>query len=186
MRPADIADDHDGETVFATGLAQTHKPGEGSRADESLVLAAMCAYGHPNQPGAPRCRVCGSNVDSHNPQLTSAPVLAIVETSDGERYELTRPIIIGRSPSRGDRDGDVQLVKVMSPNQDVSRNHLRIAAKGWQIEISDLNSTNGTVVTRPGSEPIELSGAAMAAEIGTKIDLGDGQIVTLASPTGNQ
>jgi len=186
LRPADIAQDHDGETVFTTGIAQTHKPAEGSRSDDSLVLAAMCAYGHPNQPGAPQCRICGSNVDSHNPQLTSAPVLAVIQTSDGERYELTRPMIIGRAPARGERDGDVQLIKVMSPNQDVSRNHLRIAAKGWQIEISDLNSTNGTLVTRPGSEPVELSGASMPVELGTTIDLGDGQIVTLTSPTGNQ
>lgn len=183
LRPEDASNDHDGQTIFTTGIAATHKPASGGRADDSLVLAAMCPLGHANRPDTPRCRVCGAQVDSHNPQLVSAPVLASLVTSSAEVVELTGPVLIGRAPSNSGRDQDAELIRVPSPNHDVSRTHIKISPRGWNIELVDLYSTNGTTVQQPGAQPVKLNaGETIQIEIGTEIDLGDGQRITVRPP----
>ena len=169
---------NDGATVFATSIAATHKPAQASGSDSNLVLAAMCPFSHANAPGSLRCRVCGSQVDSHNPRLVTAPVLTTLVITDGQVLPLTGTLLIGRSPSGSGADANAQIVRVHSPNQDISRNHVRIAPVEWAIEVRDLQSTNGTLVINPGEEPILLSqGEAVTVEVGGSIDLGDGVII---------
>lgn len=174
--------DHDGATVFTTGIAATHKPAM-TRTEESAVLASVCSLGHPNRPGTHTCRICGGIVDANNPQLVNRPVLATVVTTLGDQVRLTAPVIIGRAPSNQGTDLDAELLRVPSPNHDISRNHVRIAPREWAIEVTDLHSTNGTVVQQVGGEAYRLNpGQTVILEIGDVIDLGDGQVLTLAVP----
>lgn len=175
-------DDHDGETEFTTDLAASHKPRAENRADDSLVLAAVCAAGHPNPPGSRRCRLCSAPVDASNPRLVARPVIASVRTNAGEAVQLNRPVIVGRAPdTRG--EADATLLRVPSPSTDISRSHLRLSSQDWNIEVTDLNSTNGTILHAPGEPPVRLSGGeSVQVGLGTVLDLGDGVKLRIEPP----
>lgn len=178
----DSADTGD-STVFSTGIAMTHKPAAPRPGADSLVLAAVCALGHPNPPGSPACRVCRQPVDNANPRLVHRPVLAQLITAGGARVELTDAVLIGRAPAAQAGDGNPILLPVPSPNSDISRTHLKVAVRNWEIIATDLHSTNGTMVVRPGQAPARMvPGSAVTIEPGTLLDLGDGGVITVGLP----
>jgi pSer/pThr/pTyr-binding forkhead associated (FHA) protein len=88
-------------------------------------------------------------------------------------------VVVGRSPQL--IPGDPALaIKVYSPNHDVSRTHMRIDPRGDGWLVSDLNSTNGTLVRRPGEATvIATEGAPVVAGIGTLIALGDNVVIRI-------
>jgi hypothetical protein len=177
-------DSADGDsTVFSTGIAMTHKPAAPRPGGDSLVLAAVCALGHPNPPGSPVCRVCRQPVDNANPRLVHRPVLAQLVTAGGARVELTDAVLIGRAPAAQAGDGNPILLPVPSPNSDISRTHLKVAVRNWEIIATDLHSTNGTMVVRPGQPPVRMvPGSPTTVEPGTLLDLGDGGVITVGLP----
>lgn len=146
-----------------------------------LVSATVCQVGHPNPPGTMSCRQCDGPVGSIG-RLVPRPVLAIIRSSFGASLELTTPILIGRAPdTRGDTS--VQIMKVPSPNTDISRSHLRVQGNEWNIEVMDLNSTNGSVLAVPGRPPVQLvPGQATVVPLGTIVDLGDGIQIRIDPP----
>lgn len=95
---------------------------------------------------------------------------------NGTKYELTKPLIMGRLPAaplRGDRG--VTLVVLASPDGVVSSTHARIEVLGDVVVVTDLRSTNGTRVINPGQPTVLLApGDSMALGVGAIIDLGDG------------
>lgn len=104
------------------------------------------------------------------------PVLGVLRLSSGDDIVLDRAVLLGRSPSL-DRlvDGErPHVVKLPSPGQDISRNHVEVRIDGWHVLVTDLNSTNGTIVTRPGVAPERLrpNDAAMI-EPGTVVSIAD-------------
>ena len=178
---ADSADS-DG-TVFSTGIAMTHKPAAPRPGGDNLILAVVCSFGHPNPPGSPRCRVCGQPVDNANPRLVHRPVLAQLVTAGGARVEVTDTVLIGRAPSAQAGDGNPILLPIPSPNSDISRTHLRVAVKDWDILATDLHSTNGTMLVRPGQAPVRMMpGTPVTIDPGTILDLGDGGVITVGMP----
>ncbi len=92
------------------------------------------------------------------------------------KYELTKPLIMGRLPAaplRGDRG--VTLVVLASPDGVVSSTHARVEVLGDVVVVTDLRSTNGTRVINPGQPTVLLApGDSMALGVGAIIDLGDG------------
>ena len=95
---------------------------------------------------------------------------------NGTKYELTKPLIMGRLPAaplRGDRG--VNLVVLASPDGVVSSTHARVEVLGDVVVVTDLRSTNGTRVINPGQPTVLLApGDSMALGVGAIIDLGDG------------
>jgi len=178
---ADSADS-DG-TVFSTGIAMTHKPAAPRQGSDNLVLAVVCSFGHPNPPGSPRCRRCGQPVDNANPRLVQRPVMAQLITAGGARIELTDTVLIGRAPAAQAGDGNPILLPLPSPNSDISRTHLKVAVRDWDIVATDLHSTNGTMLVRPGQAPVRMMpGTPVTVEPGTILDLGDGGVITVGLP----
>jgi FHA domain len=178
---ADSADSD--STVFSTGIAMTHKPVAPRQGSDNLVLAVVCSFGHPNPPGSPRCRRCGQPVDNANPRLVHKPVMALLITAGGARIELTDTVLIGRAPSAQAGDGNPILLPIPSPNSDISRTHLKVAVKEWDIVATDLHSTNGTMLVRPGQAPVRMMpGTPVTVEPGTILDLGDGGVITVGLP----
>jgi len=178
--------DHDGATVFATGLARALKPTEQASGSD-LVLAAMCNLQHPNEPGSQICSRCGGQIPPQSPRLVTRPALAILRTSQGERVELDRTVLIGRSPTatRVPREQLPRMLTVPSPSHDISRTHVEVTPDGWKVYVKDLYSTNGTTVVRPGTEVERerlVPGEPVELRIGWIIDLGDGVTVTLDPP----
>lgn len=142
----------------------------------------MCALGHPNPPAEEICRRCGGAVDTANPKPVDRPTMATLVTSDGAKADLVDTVLIGRSPSPQHGDTMPMLLPVASPNNDISRTHVRVAAKDWDIVVTDI-STNGTLLIKPGEAPSRLNpGSPTVVPIGSVIDLGDGARITISNP----
>lgn len=179
-----VRDEQDGDTIFATSLAATHRPGQAEQnLPEGSVLAAMCANFHPNPPESRVCLRCGGTVDPSSTRLVPKPALARLQTTTGQQADLTGTILLGRAPSAQPTDRDPILVTVPSPSQDISRTHLRFAAVGWDVVVTDLHSTNGTVLVRPGEGPTQLRpGEPVVVGYGSILDLGDGVQIRVGEP----
>ena len=152
---------------------------------DSAILAVFCANGHVSPPSATSCRVCGGPVGTQGPQFVAYPVLAVLRASDGSSAQLDRPVLIGRAPSTDRSDNRApRLMTVPSPNHDISRTHLEVAPDGWQIVATDLNSTNGTILVRPGGVDRQqlAPGEPVPVQVGSVIELGDGVSVLIDFP----
>ena len=165
--------------VLSPGVVQ---PRTGGGAND-LVLAALCAYGHPNRPGSARCRVCGNSVDNAGARLVQRPVLAQLVTAQGARVDVKGTVLVGRAPQAKPGDDDAALLAVPSPNSDISRTHVMVTVHFWDVVATDLHSTNGTTLVRPGQAPVRMMpGAPVTVEPGTILDLGDGGLITVGLP----
>ena len=168
-----------------TPARPTSEPSPPDNLQDSAILAVLCRQGHANPPSSLSCRVCGSPLGSRTPQFVPGPVLAVLRASDGSTAELDRPVLIGRAPSAGPSDSRVsRLMTVPSPNHDISRTHLEVAGEDWQIVVTDLNSTNGTVLIRPGAVDRQqlAPGEPVTVQVGSVMELGDGVSVLIDFP----
>lgn len=109
------------------------------------------------------------------------PARGRVRLSTGQVVELERPVIIGRRPRSPRASGPElpTLIAVDSPQGDISRSHVEIKAEGEHVLVTDLATTNGTVLRRGGQEPVRLHPNEPTMVVtGDTIDLGDGVTAT--------
>lgn len=151
-----VADDHDGQTTVG-------------RASDSI-----------ERPGVPGQELA--------PPVVSRPVATLV-LSTGEVVEVDRTIIIGRAPEarRLASSDQPHLVTVASPHHEISSTHLEIrpgaGADHGSAVVTDLGSTNGTVLVQPGLPPEDLrAGIAVSLIPGAILDLGDGVTIQVTNP----
>ncbi|GAA3917352.1 FHA domain-containing protein [Microbacterium invictum] len=103
-----------------------------------------------------------------------------IRLSTGRVVELERPVVIGRRPKSTRVAGDElpTLIAVDSPQQDISRSHVEIRAEGEHVLVTDLDTTNGTVLLRAGNDPVRLHpGEPTLVVSGDILDMGDGVTV---------
>jgi hypothetical protein len=129
--------------------------------------------GIPGQPPAPDVTV---------------PV-ARLQISNGDEVDVDRAIVIGRAPEarRFNDTEQPRLVTVPSPHLEISSTHIEIrpgtGADHGTAVVTDLGSTNGTVLVQPGLGPEDLApGVAVQLIPGAIIDLGDGVTIKVTSP----
>jgi hypothetical protein len=153
------ASDHDGAT-----RSGEWNPGEFARQQPGI----------PGQPQAP--------------SITSRPV-ARLSFSSGETIEVDRAVLVGRAPEarRFTSTEQPRLVTVPSPNQEISSTHLEIrpgsGADHGSAVVTDMGSTNGTVLVQPGLPAEDLQpGIAVQLIPGAIIDLGDGLTIQVTNP----
>ncbi|GMA94053.1 hypothetical protein GCM10025881_08770 [Pseudolysinimonas kribbensis] len=143
----------------------------------------------PARPGDHDGRtVLVDELEEHEPAeppavaAASGPVLAL-ELPGGDVEPLTRPVLVGRSPSDPGHDasgGPPRLVVVAAGDKDISRTHARIEVAGGAVVVTDLDSKNGTSVTMPGAAPRRLRAGEPAVVLpDTVIDLGGGVMMTV-------
>jgi hypothetical protein len=143
-----------------------------------VLPALVCAAGHVNPPSGAACRRCGAPLP-HDPVPVPRPVLGVLRLSLGGVITLDRGVIMGRNP-RADfagPDGEERphVVRLPSADGDISRNHVRVDLDGWHVLVTDLNSTNGTLVTLPGRDPQQLRpGEPVPIQPNTVVTLADG------------
>lgn len=109
------------------------------------------------------------------------PARGRVRVSDGRLVELDRAVVVGRRPrSVRSSDADLpQLVAVDSPEQDISRSHIEIRAEGEHVIVTDLHTTNGTILHRSGHDPVRLHpGEPTMVVTDDMLDIGDGVTLT--------
>lgn len=157
--PPAEASDHDGMT-----RAGDWDPGQFARQQPGI----------PGQPPAP--------------SVTARPVARLVFSS-GETVDVDRAVLVGRAPEarRFTSTEQPRLVTVPSPNQEVSSTHLEIrpgsGADHGSAVVTDMGSTNGTVVVQPGLPPEDLQpGIAVQLIPGAVVDLGDGVSISVTNP----
>lgn len=142
--------------------------------------------------------------DSENTRLLSGPELAAVFTGTtakpgavgaedlrgfrmghGAAVLLDRPAIVGRRPRlpRVITGRPPLLVRVPSPTGEVSSSHLDIRQVGSTVVVTDLHSTNGTIVRPPAGEPRTLrQGESVVVSPGTLIDIGENVTLEILPP----
>ena len=107
---------------------------------------------------------------------------------DGTELRLDTACRLGRHP-RPARVAEVpppRLLEMASPTSAVSGTHLDIRQVGDAVVVTDLGSTNGTVVTLPRRRPQRLaSGQSLAVLPGTRLDIGDGNIIEILPTSGD-
>lgn len=99
-----------------------------------------------------------------------------------EPIEMDVPAYIGRRPSSPRIVTGVvpRLVRVPSPLSEVSGTHLELRQVGGSIVVTDMKSTNGSIVVVPGSAPRKLrQGESVVVSPGTLVDIGDGNIIEI-------
>ena len=102
--------------------------------------------------------------------------------SHTEPIPLDRPCFIGRRPSspRVQHGTPPRLLRVDSPLKQVSSTHLEVRQLGSSVIVTDLKSTNGSVVLVPGSVPRKLrQGESVVVSPGTLVDIGDDNILQI-------
>lgn len=122
--------------------------------------------------------------DSAPPPLAPPrpPAPGRIRVSTGQVMLLDRTVVIGRRPRSTRVSGTdlPHLVAVDSPQQDISRSHVELRVEGDSILATDLNTTNGTTLLRPGVDPVRLHpGEGTVVVPGDVIDLGDGITVAI-------
>ena len=148
-------DDHDGMTILSSDLAR--------------LRDRLPAW---SQDGA----------SGPFPTPEAAPPAARLVLSTGLVVALDRAVLLGRAPqvARVTNRELPRLVTVPSPNQDISRTHAEVRLEGEHVVVTDLDSTNGVHVSRPG-EGVRRLHPGEPSVVGTDevVDLGDGVTFTV-------
>jgi hypothetical protein len=158
---------------------------ESGLSDNSLIMAVVCPYGHASPQNATHCRTCGSPIAPQGPQLVPRPVLAVLRSSDGTTADVDRAVLIGRAPSAQRSSARApRLMTLPSPGHDISRTHVEVVPEGWQVAVTDLHSTNGTVLVHPGGVDRQqlVPGEPVQVQLGSVVELGDGISVLIDFP----
>lgn len=99
-------------------------------------------------------------------------------------FDLTATTIVGRNPQTPRvASGVTQLVAVESATGEISATHASVAPSGRLAVVTDLHSTNGTIVRVPGAAPQRLRGGdTLVIAAGGVIELGDGVSIAVLAP----
>jgi hypothetical protein len=170
------------ETLDTGPYAEGTAGGDDPRA--VLVEGVLCARDHFNDPGARACRHCGIGLDQPPRNLLRRlrPPLGVLVLDDGTRVPLDGDYVLGREPTFDSDviDGRARPLRINDPNGTVSRLHLRISLIGWQVEVSDLGSANGSVLQSSGGERPLAPFVPTMIEPGARIGIGHRSMQYLA------
>jgi hypothetical protein len=118
------------------------------------------------------------------PAAHSSATAYSVRVNGADPVELTGSLVIGRRPRerRAPTALPQHLLAVESPTRQVSSNHVEIALTGRTVVITDLRSTNGTVVRHEDSAPVRLrQGDSFVATGSAIVEIGDGNVIHISS-----
>ncbi|MEV0199308.1 FHA domain-containing protein [Nonomuraea sp. NPDC050691] len=136
------------------GPAQHGGQEQPEHGDRPLVYGVDCKNDHFNDPRSPYCAVCGIALVQRTlvPYKGPRPSLGVLILDDGTTLPLETDYLLGRDPERAPEvaGGSARPAKVTSPDGSVSRRHLRVALDGWDVNLVDLGSVNGTQIQPPG------------------------------------
>ncbi|MEV8255045.1 FHA domain-containing protein [Rhodoglobus sp. NPDC076762] len=100
----------------------------------------------------------------------------------GHSHSLDHACVFGRDPRppRIVKGVGPRLVAVQSPLREVSETHVEVRQLGASVIVTDLRSTNGSLVQVPGNPPRKLrQGESVVVSTGTLVDIGDGNIIRI-------
>lgn len=116
-------------------------------------------------------------------QPVDSPALPYrIRVGNQEPIPLDAPVYIGRKPSapRISSGAPPRLVRVPSVLREVSSTHVEVRQQGSSVIVTDLRSTNATLVLVPGIAPLKLrQGESVVVSTGTVVDIGDGNRIEI-------
>jgi hypothetical protein len=127
-------------------------------------------------------------IPGQEPAPDVTKVVARLVISSGQTVDVDRATVIGRAPESKQYDEDPpRLVTVPSAHFEISSTHIEVrpgtGADHGTAVITDLGSTNGTVVVQPGLGPQDLApGEPVQLLPGALIDIGDGITIQVTRP----
>jgi hypothetical protein len=151
----------------------------GAVADGEMVQGVVCSRGHFNDPSIAYCAVCGISMVHRTFNLVSGkrPPLGVVVFEDGATYNLDGGYLVGREPGNDEavRSGRLRPLVIDDANRTLSRVHAEIRLEGWEVQVVDRGSANGTFVAPPKEKNwVQLpSGQPSTISPGTRVRLGD-------------
>lgn len=144
--------------------------------DGLTVAGGQAAPPLPAQPSEPA------------PSSGAGPVAKLL-ISDGQTIVVDRVVLIGRAPEARRFSATEQplLVTVPSRLHEISSTHVEVRPGGGPdlgtAVVTDMGSTNGTVLVQPGLGPEDLKpGIAVQLIPGAIINLGDGITIQVTRP----
>jgi hypothetical protein len=184
-QPAGLDESHPPTLDTSAAGSPAGAPGSTERPPSVLVDGALCPREHFNDPGARVCRQCGTTLDQppRNIERRPRPPLGVLVLDDGTRITLDGDYVLGREPVL---DGDVMAgrarpLRISDPEGTVSRLHLRVSLVGWQVEVNDLGSANGSVLQYSGEERTLAPFEPAVLEPGAWIGIGHRSMQYLSS-----
>ena len=115
--------------------------------------------------------------------LAQAPEAVLgFRIGSADPIELDLPVLIGRSPRPPRVVAGVtpRLIGVESRDQEVSSTHVQLEQVGDTVVVTDLRSTNGTLVSsREGLQSRLKPGESVVVLPGARVDIGDGNIIEI-------
>ena len=171
-------------TRAASVAAAVPTPTPAARVGPVMVLGVNCSQGHHNHPDAVYCSQCGTKMGVHHTTVLingPRPPLGVLVVDDGTTYSLNQDLVIGREPTSHEDvlTGTATPMILTDDTLSLSRKHARIVLDDWSVAAQDLNSSNGTYLSRAGQSENWLkitSGATMALEPGDRLRVG-GRII---------
>ena len=135
--------------------------GQGSQARETATVAGLrCARGHFNHPHAAHCAWCGLGMAqvSHVLVREPRPAVGVLILDSQATFTLDADYVLGRDP-RVLREVDGKRVRelVLGPDRSISRAHVAIRLRDWDVLVEDLRSAMGTWVQQPGQSPFHIA-----------------------------
>ncbi len=157
-------------TPYAPGQSPIEMPpGENSRPDDLSELFQLAWQANDDLGN-------GWHVAAREDVSTEVRQL-VLELADQDPIMIDEDILVGRAP-QNQPDITARLVKVLSPNHDISRTHLLIQPHEQGALVTDLASTNGTKLTNSQGQQVKLTpNEPTLVSAGDQLDIGDGQIL---------
>ncbi len=148
----------------------------------ATIATKLCPAEHPNNPDTANCVVCLQAIATTAPvvDMTPRPVARLL-LEDGTGIDVADRLTIGRSPVATSEARRDETDTLTVDGRQVSRRHMTLEVKGWQLLIRDADSTNGTFLARRGERgrrrvPIER---AIPVRIGDAIHFGSRQALVV-------
>ena len=138
-----------------------------------------CGRGHFNDPRARYCSICGLGMLQASLVLIedTRPPLGVLLFSNGESHPLATDLVIGRDPA-SDPEVSAGRAGALIPGTEalsLSRVHAKVTLLGWDVQLTDRGSTNGTYIwNEPANQWHQLpANAPYTLQPGDRIGFGD-------------
>jgi hypothetical protein len=143
-----------------------------------LIEGVDCKNGHFNDPALRFCQLCGISMlqVTHVTRLGPRPALGILLLDNGMTLRADADYVVGREPAQDPDvvDGRARSLRIADSHGGISRRHLRVRLAGWNVQVIDLHSANGTFVQAPGEHEASRvpAGYPVAISPGSRVIFG--------------
>ena len=144
------------------------------------VLGVLSPRGFFNHPEARFCSRTGVKMGASETKVLvqgDRPPLGVLTFDDGSTYSMQWTTVAGRDPRIDDQvaSGQAAPLTLTDDELKISRRHILLELRDWDVLISDLDTANGTYIREaPGQTPRRLAaGEKVVISNGAEVFLGD-------------